>query len=185
MKEGLYALLFRTPAFEMAWIFFSVTICILLLSKREGAQQTVWLLPIIILVFAVNNYLFTKPSMPSPDEALFPTEEMLIKDYLSAPLSPSILEQKKQLEEGWKRYLIDQWTSAKVKNLESHHQFEEAEFNFTVQRLKLLHFQSQAEWLGNFPKKSNLALLFLYFFWNIFFAWAVYTKKQTFQKRLL
>jgi hypothetical protein len=169
IEDGLRVLIRDIPPFEQAWIFFSITIAILILLKKEGAKQAAWILPLIVLVYAVDNQRTGKSSFSSPDDSLFPTEELIVERYLKEPLAASPLVQKEQLERGWQLYLIDNWSSG----LKEGDPLEEAEFNFTLARLKLLHQQPRSEWLHSFHQRLQPLTLFIYFLWNGLFAWVV------------
>lgn len=171
IEGGLKVLIQGIPPFEQAWIFFSITIAILILLKREGAKEAAWLLPLIVIAYAVDNQFTGKVSLPFPDEALFPTEEIIFHHYLHEPLASTPLQQKEQLERGWAFYLIQNWASQK--NEGDKNVLEEAEFNFTLARLKLLHIQSHSDWLFPFQEKLSWFSLSLYFLWNGLFAWVV------------
>src|SRR6185437_7678594 len=95
--NSLRILAFELPPFERAWILLSVIIPILLLLRREGAAKAAWLLPIVALLYAASNYAYGEKTLPPADEALFPSEKVLVKDYLKAPLSVEIFEQREQL----------------------------------------------------------------------------------------
>lgn len=168
--NGIQSLIRDVPPFEQAWIFFSITIAILILLKVEGAKQAAWLLPLIVLAYSFDNQLAGKNST-SPDTLLFPTEKTIVQYYLTEPLASSLLKQKEQLEKGWKHYLIENWSSKTYED--ENHQLEEAEFRFTLARLKLLHGQPRSEWLNSFHEKSNPLVLFLFLIWNSLFAWVV------------
>lgn len=168
--DGIQSFILDIPPFEQAWIFFSITIAILILLKTEGAKSAVWLLPVIVFAYAVDNQL-TGKTASSPDLHLFPTEEKIIQDYLKEPLSDSFLSQQKQLERGWQNYLIDRWSFTQEANEEQ--KIEEGEYQFTLARLKLLHNEPYSEWLNTFHKKQNLLLLFLFLAWNTLFAYIV------------
>lgn len=168
--DGLRTLFLEIPSFEQAWIFFSITIAILILLKVEGAKSAAWLLPLIVLAYSIDNQLTGKVSS-SPDLTLFPTEAIIIQNYLAEPLAASPFEQKEQLEKGWKRYLIDQWSMNQ--EAEENRQLEEAEFQFTLARLNLLHAQPRSEWLNTFHEKLSLFSLFFFLAWNVLFAWVV------------
>lgn len=167
IEDGIQSLLRDTPPFELAWIFFSIAIAILILLKKEGAMQGAWLLPLIALCFAVDNQLTGKLALPPPDAHLFPKEQAIIEKYVQEPLAASPLGQKEQLERGWNLYLIDNWSPASL---------EEAQFAFTRARLNLFHGQRRGDWLKNLHEKSNPGLLFLFFAWNVFFAHAIFRK---------
>lgn len=168
--DGLHTLLLKIPPFEQAWMIFSIIIAILILLKVEGAKLAAWLLPLIVVAYSVDNQLAGK-IFSSPDLKLFPTEETIIQNYLTEPLAASYLEQKEQLEKGWKRYLIDQWSINHKK--EESQRLEEAEFQFTLARLNLLHAQPRSEWLNTFHEKLSLISLLFFLAWNVLFAWMV------------
>jgi hypothetical protein len=132
LQDGIFTLVRNIPPFEQAWIFFSVIIAILILLKAEGAKQAAWLLPLIVLAYALDNQLTGKIAPLSPDFSLFPTEERMIQHYLDEPLALSLWDQKGQLEKGWKRYLLENW-SPNQKGSESE-RLEEAEFQLTRAR---------------------------------------------------
>jgi hypothetical protein len=173
--DGLETFTRKIPPFEQAWIFFSIAIALLILLKVEGARTAVWLLPIIALAYSADNLLTGKtPSVP-PDFHLFPTEESISRLYLSEPLASSPHEQKKQLEKGWKRYLIENWSKNRNKNEAEADLQEEAEFEFTRRRINLLHSQPRSEWLNVFHEKLNPLLLLSFIAWNLVFALKVRT----------
>lgn len=161
--DGLKTFLVEIPPFEQAWIFFSILISILILLKKEGAPVAAWILPLIVLAYAIDNQMSGKVSSP-PDLHLFPTEEKI----LNQPLHGSLTQQKEQLQQGWDRYLIDHWSTIQSDN--EREQIEEGEFQFTLARLKLLHGQPRSEWLNVFHEKLNPIWLILFLGWNFCFA---------------
>lgn len=171
IQDGIQTLMRDVPPFEQAWIFFSITIAILILLKVEGSKQVAWLLPIIVLAYSVDNQTMGKTPSDSPDFQLFPTEERIIQHYLAEPLAASPFAQKAQLEKGWKYYLIENWT--KNPHEREEYQQEEAEFYFTLARLNLLHDQPRSEWLHSFYEKLNPLSLFFFIAWNVLFAWII------------
>lgn len=175
IHDGIRILINKVPPFEQAWIFFAITISILILLKIEGAKQAAWILPLIVLIYSIDNQLTGKPSLSSPDLRLFPTEKIIVEQYLNEPLSPIIYEQKQQLEKGWNHYLIKNWLPNS--NLNEEPDLEKAEFQFTLARLNLLHHQPQSEWLHRFHEKANPFLLILFLGWNILFAFVVSSQK--------
>lgn len=175
IEDGFLTLIRDIPPFEQAWIFFSIIIAILILLKREGAKQIVWILPLLVIAYGVDNHLTGIPSSSSPDDSLFPTEEVIFHHYLAEPLASNLFEQKEQLEKGWKLYLIKNWSSDINEN--SNDLMEEGEFNFTIARLNLLHDQSRSEWLHSFHQKLGFFSLCLYFLWNGLFAFIITRKK--------
>lgn len=168
LKRSFYILAFELPAFERAWLFFSIIISILLLLRWEGAAKAAWILPLIVFCYAWNNVWYGDLQNSPPDVHLFPSEELIVRDYLHEPLNANIMDQQPQLLLGWKRYLIHNWTSEKPSSDEAifEHQVEKGEFAFNVARLNLLKDHSSPE---PFHEKASLGMLILYFMWNIYF----------------
>lgn len=168
---ALYA--YTISPYELAWIFFSVVISIMLLKKVEGAAQVVWLLPLLTALYAADTRWFAHP-VPASDSSLFPSEAELIEHYVKAPLSSDIFEQQKQLTLGWKRYLIAEWTHETPAEDPAlfELQAEEGEFLFTLARLEL-----RKPTLADAPAARHppsFPLLILYFFWNVYFAYTAW-----------
>lgn len=170
VMDGVRSFILDIPPFEQAWIFFSITIAILILLKTEGARSAAWLLPLIVLAYALDNQ-WTGTTASPPDLQLFPTEKKLIQEYIQEPLSQSLFSQQKQLQKGWQMYLIDRWSSNQEANEEQ--KIEEGEYQFTLARLQLLHNQPYSQWLNTFHEKQSYLLLFLFFTWNTLFAYIV------------
>ncbi|MFI0434929.1 MAG: hypothetical protein ACH350_04270 [Parachlamydiaceae bacterium] len=174
IMDGIHVFLLDIPPFEQAWIFFSITITILILLKVEGAKQAAWLLPLITIAFAIDNQL-TGQTVSSPDLSLFPSENMLVSQYVDEPLSQSAPIQQKQLKKGWDRYLVEKWSTEKDQS--ENHQIEEAEFKFTLARLQLLSGQPKSEWMNVFYEKRHPLILMIFVAWNIVFALIVSRSK--------
>jgi hypothetical protein len=168
----------QLPAFKQAWIFFSVAIALLLLLRIEGAVYAAWLLPIIALAYAWDNNAHGIQQKMSEEERLFPSEAVIVHDYLHEPLSSNILEQQKQLQEGWQLYLVDKWSGQKPSKdvLVFKQQIEEGEFKFNLARIKAREHESNVT--GLFRQKEHVLTLLLYVLWNLFFAWTVNRKKN-------
>lgn len=173
LGDGLRAVLVELPAFKLAWIFFTITISILLLLKVEGSMRAVWILPVIALFYGIDNRMYGK-SISSADESLFPSESLIVHEYLSEPLKSGWKEQHEQLQQGWNDYLVKNWLldENRLENEQQSRlkQVEQAEFNFTVARLELLEMEGKKGWFNNFHEKSSMAILALYFAWNLLFA---------------
>lgn len=163
INDGFKVLFLEIPAFEVAWIFFSIVIAILLLKKVEGARHAVWILPVLVLGYAIDNRLGGISQQVSPDRILFPTEQMILKE----PLSNDPVQQYSQLQKGWENYLVEHWLP---KNSRPANPVEEAEFHFTVARLNLLHGQMPSDRLPSYRERSSPLLLILFMIWNLFFA---------------
>lgn len=151
--------------FELAWIFFSIVISILLLKKVEGATHAVWILPLLCLLFAIHNQ--SKP-INNSSVSLFPSEELIVKNYLSEDLDSAVSKQYDQLLKGWHQYLIIEWAhEVPSSNKETFRaQAEKGEFYFNLAQIQ----QQQ----GLSTKPSNVIsnwILCLYCFWNFMFAW--------------
>ena len=170
IMDGLHFLFKDISILLMGWLAFSVVIPILVLKKVEGAKQTVWILPILAIAYSANNiYYGTDPTIPM-DHQLFPTENALIEKGLMSEISTlSVLDQKKQLEEAWKTYLIKTWNPDSKLPL-----YEYAQFQFTIERLKLLQREPYFTWLRTNHQKDHPFWLFLYIIWNFIFAWIIF-----------
>lgn len=156
--------------YEITWIFFSITISIMLLKRVEGAHHAMWILPVLSILFLLENQVKGIQQVDQ-EKSLFPSEQEIVKIYLKEPLSTDILKQREQLLEGWHIYLIKEWAhETPSQDLNSfRNQAEEGEFRFDIHRLITLEQVSQKFSL----KKPALFLLCLYVGWNLFFAWYV------------
>lgn len=161
------------PAFKQAWIIFSIVISILLLLRIEGANYAALLLPVIAFCYAYDNYNFGVPRKSTAQEKLFPTEQVIVNDYLRKPLSSDIMEQQHQLQHGWHLYLIEKWArqrpseDAKVFS----QQVEDGEFAFNLARIGTLGKRANVDSI--FKEREHFVMLLLYVLWNGFFAWTV------------
>lgn len=167
LKEGVFRFFLEMSIFKIFWIVFSIILPILLLLKVEGAVAAVWILPLLTSCFIVDNLFYASQEKEAPDAVLFPSEKVIVSDYLKEPLHGSLLSQKQQLEEGWAMYLMDRWGSKENKNR------EKAEFLFTINRLQLFHSQHPKEIVGHLNQKVSLFQIFLFLVWNFYFAWSM------------
>jgi hypothetical protein len=170
--KAMFQLLFvNTAPLALAWLFFSFAIPLLLLLRFEGAVQACWLLPVIVFAYSIDNQLNAPVEPSRSDLALFPTEEVIVRDYLKKPLSPEIAEQQIELTNGWKKYLIDMWVQEEpVKDpIMFQHQLDRGEFAFTVARIKA-RGQDSILAVKKIPYKQSPYVLALYLFWNCLFA---------------
>jgi hypothetical protein len=173
LKRAFHYLFYEIPPFEQAWIVLSLLIPIMLLKKVEGAHAAIWLLPLVTLCYAVDNRLNSSPPIQSAEAALFPSESLLVADYLKEPLSENVFEQPEQLMQAWKLYLVKEWTKDTLNK-----QAEDGEFAFNLARIKARHIdQSKQSKIHGFPKEP-LGILALYFFWNLFFAYTVFKTRS-------
>jgi len=173
IADGLKILFFHIPPFQLAWLFFSLILGVMLLLNKTGAPQAAWLLPIIALCYGIDNHQNGKILPPSEDIGLFPSEKQIIEEYSGNRMMKSIISQN-ELKEAWDFYLVNHWTnkpkSASPLQLDSN-QLEEAEFNFTTARLMFLGSAKPNLWISTLHEKSHPILLALYFIWNLYFAW--------------
>lgn len=157
-------------SFELAWIFFSIVISILILKRIEGARQAAWILPALTILFLLDNQM-RGTRVVHPENQLFPSEQEIVQNYLQEPLSTDIFKQREQLLEGWNLYLIKEWMheSPDPDSISFQQQAEGGEFLFNIHRLTVMKPNS----LQFFPQKTALGLLCLYVGWNLFYAWFV------------
>lgn len=173
---------FEFSPFELLWLILSIVIPIMLLKRVEGATQVVWLLPLLVACYALENRMVGIPAPPLADSLLFPSEQELISGYVERDLSPNVLEQQDQLIRGWHKYLVIHWGKDGEKSLASDsktmsQRVEDAEFNFTLARLESRSQQAVS------PSKREIQqptpLLAVYFFWNFFFAFTAARRAST------
>lgn len=173
LKRSFYVLAFGIPPFEQVWLLLSIAVPILLLKKVEGATVVVWLLPLVTLLYALDNR-WHGISGTSAEEELFPSENTLVADYLEEPLSADIFAQQTQLLHGWQRYLIIEWgkETPAAEQAAFEKQAENGEFAFNIARLRT---KSEDAGLFDHPhrqpqKQESLSVLAIYLFWNLLLA---------------
>lgn len=166
----------QTPVFELAWIAFSIVIPILILLKTEGGALAAWVLPLLVLVYAIDNQQRGWQSSDLAADQLFPSERVIEEKYLGRKLSANILSQKDDLERGWRLFLIQEWAREvpaedPILFLE---QAAKGEFAFNLERASLL---AQEPIQSHPGKKEPIILLVVFFLWNLFFAAYINQKK--------
>lgn len=177
LKKSMRIFASELSPYEIAWILLSIVIPILLLKKIEGAQQAIWLLPLVTILFALDNGI--SPQSLSENSQSFPNEEIIVNNYLKQPLSASILEQREQLIKGWKLFLIEEWAH-EIPSSDPEQfilQAEAGEFAFTINRLKTASFKEY-----NYRAPLPVFLLALYVIWNLFFCYFI-NKKLNLEKK--
>lgn len=176
LKSVMSLFAYRISPYELAWIFFSIVISILLLKRVEGAQQAVWLLPLLAAAYAADSRWYGKDSQTLLESGLFPSEIEIVENYMTEPLSQDIFVQQEQMLDGWKRYLILKWGNQIPANdkFVFDQQFENAEFNFTLARIQLRSQQKDFFKLEKTQPIPSYPLLLLYFFWNTYFAYTAW-----------
>lgn len=172
-SDSIKILLLEMPPFTKGWVFFSILLSILLLRKKEGAATACWILPILSVAFAFDSYHAPSKSTISPEERLFPNEEILLQKFLKEPLKPNILEQHAQLKRGWELFLIHEWAKeAPLTYPEYEKQVFKGELAFNLKRLELRIKNPSASPTFLAGVSYNPLLFYLFcFWWNLFFAW--------------
>lgn len=187
LQRSAEILAFGIPSFEQAWILFSIIIPILLLKKVKGSVQVIWILPLLALLYAVDNrWNGISPKMDE-ERQLFPSETYLVENYLSKPLTSNFLEQKNELELAWKRYLIAEWAheSPRTENTAFALQVEKGEHAFNLARIAALSPFNHPLY-SQLRNQESLLILALYLFWNFFFAIIVWkVRNQIFPPDIL
>lgn len=179
LQRSIHILIFEIPFYEQLWLILSLVLPILLLKRVEGASQAIWLLPLLTSIYAIDNYRYGREAMLPVEARLFPSEHVLVNDYLQQPLSSNLLEQKEQLLAAWKLYLIQKW-SPHV-SFENHGDIdqlaEEGEFAFNIARVQSLPPLKDIIASKTQDNKESLFVLAIYLFWNFFFAATVFRLK--------
>lgn len=171
LKRSAEIVFFGIPSFEQAWILFSIIIPILLLKKVKGSTQVIWILPLLTLLYAVDNRWNGISSKMDEERRLFPSETYLVENYLSKPLSSNFFEQKNELEIAWKRYLIAEWAheSPEVEENALALQVEKGEHAFNLARIAALSPFTHPLY-SQLRSQESLFILAFYIFWNSLFA---------------
>lgn len=159
---------FKSQPIEVAWIVLSIAISIMLLKKNPNALRAVWLLPLITGAYVADNLYFGIENRTSRESLLFPSEGAI----LSEPLSPNILDQKRQLEEGWNRYLVKNWANGNPyeENLQFQENLEKGKHAFNIARFDAF-IEDRFEALSNTKTiRQPILTLLAYFLWNLLFA---------------
>lgn len=174
-KRMTQILAFYLPSFMQAWLLFSLVIPILLLLRIEGAVLAAWLLPILVLFYAVHNQNYGKDLSLTQEMALFPTEEMLVSKYVEGKLDSRILAQHQQLKDAWEKYLIVEWAQERPSKVTARYkqQLDQGQLQFNIARIKAQEKDRISHYVEAFHKKESVFMLILYFAWNLFFAYFV------------
>lgn len=125
--SSLEHLLLKSSPWVRAWLLLGLIAAIALLKKSPGASYALCLLPFITACWIYEASL--TPKHASRDALLFPSESYLIERYLDEPFSSKILEQQKQLQSAWDRYLASEWSPSG--------DTEEGEWRFQLARLEI------------------------------------------------
>jgi hypothetical protein len=177
LERALRILVFKISFYEQIWLILSIILPILLLKRVEGVSLAIWLLPMLTCIYTVDNYVYGRQAAISAEFKLFPSESVLVNEYLQQPLSSNILQQKEQLRTAWESYLIQNWSS-KNSDMDMEQLTEEGEFKFNVERVKKLTLPRKIILGRSGLYKEHVLILALYLFWNFFFAFIVFQTKQ-------
>lgn len=130
------------PPFKEAWLIFTFIVCFSLLYRVEGAHLVVWALPVLTLGYIISSSGY--PSGLPPDAHLFPVENTLNE---TTP---------ETFSKAWNDYMEKEWGG---------------DFFFNLARLKEYRSHPGYHSAYRFKHQEPLALLFLYFAWNLSFAY--------------
>lgn len=165
-KGAFHTLLSLSPYLQ-GWLLLSFAACLFLLLRIEGGAPATWLLFFLACAFTIQNQYQGIAPPKDPDAHLFPSEQILLTEYLHEEPASSISDQYDQLKRGWEQYLITAWGNGDA---------EEGEFLFNLNRLKLW-IEAPAELHRNASFKHSLWLLIPFCLWNLFFALFVNRKQ--------
>lgn len=179
MEDTFHLAVWGIPPFVKAWLLFSVMICLMLLFSIDGATSGAWILPVIVAVHAYFNLTTAPPPYTSADLQLFPEEEVIWERYVTEKPSDDINEQRRQLLQGWRDYLIREWLKELPATDEEQMiaQSEQGEFAFNIARIELRENTPLPSAEQKLSEKKAPLLLFSYVMWNILFA-VIIDRKQ-------
>ncbi len=146
----------KMPFLEGVWIVLAIALSIMSLKRWEGIRGAVWLLPVVAAAYAVENMQWSRVDKGKEDDrSLFPTEQVLVKEYGSAGGQ----NDRENLESAWRSYLAENWGEGDSAR---------GEFYFTIARIekrskRVVRGDREADWL-----------LCLYVMWNLAVAATVF-----------
>lgn len=157
-------LLLKTPKLQLLWVFLAILLPILLLLRNKNALPYLWLFPLISLGFAWNNQNYGYDPLLLSEKILFPKEDQLLATTSS--------HSREDWEQAWNHYLITHF--AKESPSENKDIFNaqavKGEFFFNLARIDYI----EGDLSGSFWEKRSLITLFIYFAWDLFFAYTVF-----------
>jgi hypothetical protein len=118
------------------WILLSIILPIFVLLRVEGAIQCTWLLPIVISLGFISS--LTQKKELTFEEKLFPTEDILVTQYMETPLEGTIFEQSMKLQEALDLYIVKCWLNEAPSNTPETllNQKAKGHFLFNIARLE-------------------------------------------------
>jgi len=155
IKETLNGLL-TSSVFLLASMSFSLLLCFMILFRVDGAVGATVILPLLALLL-----FFSSPWEEEGRDVLYPTETVLIKDYLREEPELSLTKQHEQLGRAWETYLATSW--GEKEGITFSDKVERGKFYFHVAQLKE---GGQEKMPAVFPPFVPLLFFFL---WNVLF----------------
>ncbi len=161
----------------LGWLFFSVAISLALIFCLNGAKESAYLLPLLILIYGITLSFTEKPS---PQKTLYPSEEEVLNGYSSHD-SKKFFNKKVELERAWSYYLVTEW--AKESPSENKEIFKEqlrtGIFAFNLERTRrLIRGEEIISTNTYFRNRPSFFLWLFYLIWNSFFATYVSRKER-------
>lgn len=171
LERALRLLTHQESPFLQLWLLAGMILPVLLLLRKEGSVQAIWLLPVIAACYVLSHSVYSAPNPPAADAALFPTEEAL-RAYEDPTASYS--SEYARMQDAWNRYLMVHWSPT----IPTESSLEDAEYQFTLARVQAKMAYAQSE-IGrqvsvqmSFPQRSSLFLGF-FLLWHLIFAYTV------------
>lgn len=163
--------------FLQAWMLFSFVVCILLLLRIEGSPQASVVLLVLVALYAWQNWQHGLEPEDAPDTHLIPTEELLVEQYLKAPLEGAPSEEQEQLRRGWHLYLVDHYLGEEPGSEEAFsEQVERAEWLFLLERLDLWRAYTPPSVKEQLRVRHSALFLIFALLWHVFFVYWVTRK---------
>lgn len=177
--SAFYILIFEIPVFEKMWLVLSFAISLLILLGIEGALEVIWLLPLITICYIMDNQMNgTTTTSFAPIKTSYPTEEKIVKEYLEGPLQEDLSSQRQQLLKGWQLFLIREHANEipSTDALVFEAQVERGEFAFYLSLVEKINPLQILDRASIFHQRKPQGILFVYFAWNVCFAWFISRK---------
>ena len=174
-KSMWHVLVHEQPALLLGWFCFGFLMCMLLLLRFEGGVAAAWVVAFLAAAHIFISYQGATMQPFTAEEALYPSEEHVVAEYLGAPLGETLSEQREQLLQGWRSYLVVEWAKQKPASDPTAfaQQVEDGEFAFNLALL-----QAKKHDVENPLRTTSEPFLFSFLFlsWNLFFA--LYIRKR-------
>lgn len=171
LERAFRLLTHQEAPFLQIWLLAGMILPVLLLLRKEGSVQAIWLLPVIAACYVLSHSFYSSANPPAADAALFPTEETL-REFEDPTAYYS--SEYARMQHAWNRYLMMHWSPEG----RTESSLEDAEYQFTLARVQAKMAYAQSE-IGRdaasrlpFPQRSSLFLGF-FLLWHLFFAYTV------------